>query len=236
MKRVLLKLSGELLGDTDGEGLSLTSIEKIAEHISKIKAKKEIQLAIVVGGGNILRGKEFAETNFNNAVADSMGMIGTVINGLALEEALEKTGTPAKLMTSIRMEPSAEFYARKKAINYLESGNVVIFSGGTGNPFFTTDSAAVLRACETDCSLILKATHVNGIYDRDPNKCEGEAKLYKEITYKEALAKDLRIMDSTAFALARREGKQIIVFNEKRLNELPNILEGKKIGTLVKSS
>ncbi|MCK5084521.1 MAG: UMP kinase [Candidatus Pacebacteria bacterium] len=234
MKRVLLKLSGELLGNANGKGLSLASIKKIAEHISRIKTKKEIQLAIVVGGGNILRGKEFSGTDFNGAVADSMGMIGTVINGLALQEALEKTGTPARLMTSIRMEPSAEFYIRKKAIAYLESGNVVIFSGGTGNPFFTTDSAAVLRACETDCSLILKATHVDGIYDRDPKKHGKKAKLYKEITYKEALAKDLRIMDSTAFALAWREGKQIIVFNEKNLSAIPDILEGKKIGTLVK--
>jgi uridylate kinase len=212
-----------LLGNADGKGLSLASIEKIAEHISGIKVRKEIQLAVVVGGGNILRGKEFSGTNFNGAVADSMGMIGTVINGLALQEALEKTGTPARLMTSIRMEPSAEFYIRKKAIDYLESGNVVIFSGGT-----------VLRACETDCSLILKATHVDGVYDKDPKKYGKEAKLYKELTYKEALAKDLRIMDNTAFALAWREGKRIIVFNEKNLSAIPDMLEGKKIGTLVK--
>ncbi|MEA2098218.1 MAG: UMP kinase [Patescibacteria group bacterium] len=234
MKRVLLKLSGELLGNTDGKGLSLASIKKIAKDISKIKKEGKIQLVIVIGGGNILRGKEFSETNFNNAVADSMGMIGTVINGLALEEALEKTKASTRLMTSIRMEPTAEFYTRKKAISYLESGNVVILSGGTGNPFFTTDSAAVLRACETNCSLILKATHVDGIYDRDPNKCEGRAKLYKKITYEEALAKDLRIMDSTAFALAQREGKQIRVFNEKKINAIPEMLKGKKIGTLVK--
>jgi len=234
MKRILLKLSGELLGNNDGKGLSLTSIEKIAGHISKIKTKEEIQVAIVIGGGNILRGKEFSGTNFNNAVADSMGMIGTVINGLALQEALEKIGTPAKLMTSIRMEPTAEFYARKNAINYLESGNVVIFAGGTGNPFFTTDSAAVLRACETDCDLILKATHVDGIYDKDPKKYGEKANFYKEITYKEALEKDLRIMDNTAFALAWREGKQIVVFNEKNLSKISDILEGKKIGTLVK--
>lgn len=234
MERILLKLSGELLGNKDGKGLSLASIEKIAEHISKIKTKEEIQIAIVIGGGNILRGKEFSGTNFNNAVADSMGMIGTVINGLALQEALEKMGTPAKLMTSIKMEPTAEFYARKKAINYLASGNVVIFAGGTGNPFFTTDSAAVLRACETDCNLILKATHVDGIYDKDPKKYGKKANFYKEITYKEALEKDLRIMDNTAFALAWREGKQIIVFNEKNLSEISDILEGKKIGTLVK--
>lgn len=234
MKRVLLKLSGELLGNTDGKGLSITSIKKIAENISGIKAKKEIQLAIVIGGGNILRGKEFSGTDFNGAVADSMGMIGTMINGLALEEALEKTGMPAKLMTSIKIEPAAEFYMRKKAIDHLECGKVVIFAGGTGNPFFTTDSAAVLRACETNCDLILKATHVDGIYDKDPKKYGKEAKLYKEISYEEALKKNLQIMDNTAFALAWKEKKQIVVFNEKDLSAIPDILDGKKIGTLVK--
>ncbi len=234
MKRVLLKLSGELLGNMDGKGLLHLSIKKIAEKISKIKTHKDIQLAIVVGGGNIIRGKEFSGKDFNNAVADSMGMIGTVINGLALQEALEKTGVPAKLLTSINMEPAAEFFKRKKAISYLESGYAVIFAGGTGNPFFTTDSAAVLRACETDCDLILKATHVDGVYDKDPRKFGNKAKIYKELAYKEALEKNLQIMDNTAFALAWKEKKQIIVFNEKNLGDIPDIIKGKKIGTLVK--
>lgn len=233
MKRVLLKLSGELLGDK-GKGLLHLSIKKIAEEISRIKTHKEIQLAIVVGGGNIIRGKEFAGDDFSGAVADSMGMIGTVINGLALQEALEKIGVPAKLMTSLNMEPSAELFKRKKAIKYLESGDVVIFAGGTGNPFFTTDSAAVLRACETECGLILKATHVDGVYDKDPRKFGDKAILYEELTYKEALEKNLLIMDNTAFALAWKEKKQIVVFNEKRIGDIPDIIKGKRIGTLVK--
>lgn len=234
MKRILLKLSGELLGEADGRGLSNDSIEKLAQKIRSIKKKKTFELAIVVGGGNILRGKEFTGTKFNMAVAHGMGMLGTIINGLAIEEALENAGVPARLMTSIRVEPLAEYYTRKKAIEYLKSGKVLIFAGGTGNPFFTTDSAAALRACETDCDLILKATDVDGVYDKDPNKYGKDAKLYKEITFEEALKKDLQVMDNTAFALAWNAKKQIVVFNDKNLSSIPDIVKGKRIGTLVK--
>lgn len=230
-KRILLKLSGELFGKNEGWGISFSAYEDIAKKI--IKARKAgAEIAIVVGGGNIFRGRESYEKNFNEAVADSIGMIGTVINGLVLQEIFEKLGEDAKMMTAIRMEQVAESYNRKKAIRHLEKGRIVIFSGGTGNPFFTTDSGAVLRACETNCDAILKATNVDGVFDKDPRK-HPDAKLYKKISFKETLDKNLQVMDNTAFALAWKKEKPIIVFNEKNLDEISEILKGKEIGTLV---
>ncbi len=230
-KRILLKLSGELFGNAEGRGIHFPAYEAMAEKIIAIK-RSGAEIAVVVGGGNIFRGREAYKKPFDEAVADNIGMIGTVINGLALQETLEKLGEPARMMTAIRMDQVAEPYNRRKAIEHLKKGRIVIFSGGTSNPFFTTDSGAVLRACETDCDAILKATNVDGVYDKDPRQ-NPEAKLYKKITYKEALDKSLQIMDATAFALAWKKQKPIIVFNEKNMDKVADILQGKEIGTLV---
>ncbi len=231
--RVLLKLSGNLFGDADNRGISLDAFLKIAESIAKIKKENDIQLAIVLGGGNIFRGREFQKEEFDSVTADTMGMLGTIMNGLALQEVLEKMGIPSRMMTAIYMRSVAEFYIKKRAAHHLETGRVVIFTGGIGNPFFTTDSAAALRACELDCDLILKATDVDGVYDKDPKKYKNEAKFFEKITYKEVIEKNLKVMDVAAFALARKKNIPIIVFNEKYLNRIFEVLKGGKIGTLV---
>jgi uridylate kinase len=227
-KRVILKFSGEVFGNNSGEGVSVSSYRNIAKSILKIKKENKIELGIIVGGGNIFRGRE-KDKSFNRVEADNMGMVATIINGLGLQEAL---GDKAKLMTAIKIDSVAEQFTKKKAIEYLEKGFVVIFAGGTGNPFFTTDSAAALRACEVDADLILKATNVNGIYDKDPDKYK-DAKMFKRISYKEAIEKKLKVMDSTAFALCWDEKKPIIVFNVKDLEKLSKALKGEELGTLV---
>jgi len=224
-KRIILKFSGEIFGDEKGEGVNISSYRKIAKSILKIQKENNIELGIIVGGGNIFRGRE-KDKEFNRVEADNMGMIATIINGLGLQEAL---GNKGKLMTAIKMDPVVEQYNRKKAIEYLEKGNIVIFVGGTGNPFFTTDSAAALRASELNCDLILKATNVNGIYDKDPDQYKN-AKMYKKISYIEAIEKKLKVMDSTAFAMCWENRIPIIVFNVK---DLDKILKKKDIGTMV---
>lgn len=232
-KRILLKLGGELFGKEDGWGISFPAYEAIAKNIIAIKEKNNIQLVVVVGAGNIFRGRESLGTDIDEAVADSMGMLGTVINGLALQEALERLGVPTRMMTAVRMESIAEPYIRRRALRHLEKGRILIFTGGVGSPYFTTDSAAALRACEINCDLILKATGVDGIYDKDPRKFGKEAKLFKKITYKEAIEKNLQVMDNTAFALCWKQKKPIIVFNVKDIDRIPEIVRGQDIGTLV---
>ncbi|HOC53442.1 MAG TPA: UMP kinase [Candidatus Pacearchaeota archaeon] len=224
-KRIILKFSGEIFGDEKGEGVNISSYRKIAKSILKIQKENNIELGIIVGGGNIFRGRE-KDKEFNRVEADNMGMIATIINGLGLQEAL---GNKGKLITAIKMDSVVEQYNRKKAIEYLEKGNIVIFAGGTGNPFFTTDSAAALRASELNCDLILKATNVNGIYDKDPDQYKN-AKMYKRISYIEAIEKKLKVMDSTAFAMCWENRIPIIVFNVK---DLDKILKKKDIGTMV---
>ncbi len=224
-KRIILKFSGEIFGDEKGEGVNISSYRKIAKSILKIQKENNIELGIIVGGGNIFRGRE-KDKEFNRVEADNMGMIATIINGLGLQEAL---GNKGKLITAIKMDSVVEQYNRKKAIEYLEKGNIVIFVGGTGNPFFTTDSAAALRASELNCDLILKATNVNGIYDKDPDQYKN-AKMYKKISYIEAIEKKLKVMDSTAFAMCWENRIPIIVFNVK---DLDKILKKKDIGTMV---
>ena len=230
--RILLKIGGELFGKDDGWGISFPAYDRVALDIIKIKKNTDVQLAVVVGAGNIFRGREANGSIVDEAVADSMGMLGTVINGLALQEALEKLNGPTRMMTAVRMESLAEPFIRRRAIRHLEKGRIVIFAGGIGSPYFTTDSAAALRACEINCDLILKATGADGIYDKDPRKYK-EAKIYKEISYKEAVEKNLEVMDVTAFALCWKNKKPIIVFNVKDIDRIPEILQGKKIGTLV---
>lgn len=238
-KRILLKISGEVFGE-NSKGISLSSCEEMAKKIAKIKKENRIDLAIVIGGGNIFRGRFAAvgpeliegRNDFNMSVAHQIGMVATVINGLALQQCLEKMGKQVRMMTAIKMDAVAEPYLRRKALHHFEKDRIVIFAGGTGNPFFTTDSAAALRACELDCDLILKATNVDGIYDKDPDEYP-DAKLYKKIKYQEAIEKKLKVMDTTAFALCAENKKPIIVFNIKELNNISKAFKGEPFGTLV---
>ncbi len=227
---ILLKLTGELFGDKN-RAISLLAAKEIAEKIITLK-KKGINLAIVIGGGNIFRGREVGAERFDRAVADNMGMLATIINGLALQESLEGMGAETRMLTAIEMPKIAEPFFRRKALSHLKKDRIVIFSGGTGNPFFTTDTAAVLRACEINADYILKATDVDGIYDKDPDNHK-EAKKFKTISFQEVIEKNLKVMDSTAFTLCRDNKIPLIVFNLKHLEKIEDILKN-KIGTLVK--
>jgi len=230
-KRVLLKLTGELFSDKDGKGINFAAYENIASQLIKIWKKTGIDLSIVVGGGNIFRGRERA-TNVDEATADYMGMLATIINGMALQEALERLGAPTRMMTAFEIKSVAEPYIRRRAIRHLEKGRIVILTAGTGHPFFTTDSGAALRAIELHCDVILKASPVEGVYSQDPNK-NHKAKLYRKLSYQEAIKKDLGVMDATAFALCQKHKMPIVVFNIKKLSEFEKILQGRNIGTLV---
>jgi len=229
--RVLLKISGELFGDDDGHGINFEAYEKIAQDIINIREKTKVELALVVGGGNIFRGRYKAE-QVDEATADYMGMMATIINGMALQEALERLGAPTRMMTAIDVKAVAEPYIRRKALKHLARGRIVIFTAGTGNPFFTTDSGAALRAAELNCHIILKATNVDGIYDDDPNK-NPKAKLLTKVTYQDALEKNLEVMDATAFALCKKQNIPIVVFNIDKLDDIDQILTGHSFGTLV---
>jgi uridylate kinase len=230
-KRVLLKLSGELFGEDGGKGIGFGNFERIASQITRIWKKTGIELAIVVGGGNIFRGRERVG-GVDEAAADYMGMLATVINGMALQDALERGGAPTRMMTAFEIKTVAEPYIRRRAIRHIEKGRIVIFTAGTGNPFFTTDSGAALRAIETHCDIILKATNVDGVYSEDP-KTNPEAKLYKKLTYREAIEKNLKVIDTTAFALCQKHKMPIIVFNVEKLKDLDKLLQGKIFGTLI---
>lgn len=230
-KRVLLKLTGELFGEKNGKGISFTKLDNIASQIFKIWKDTGIDLAIVVGGGNIFRGRERAE-QVDEATADYMGMLATVINGMGLQEALERAGAPTRMMTAFEIRSVAEPYIRRRAIRHLEKGRIIILTAGVGSPFFTTDSGAALRAIELHCDVILKVSGIDGIYSEDPVQ-NPHAKLYKSLSYQEALEKRLEVMDMTAFALCQKHKMPIIVFNIKKLKELDKILRGKNIGTLV---
>jgi len=230
-KRVLLKLTGELFAEKDNKGINFVAYEKIASQLIQIWKKTKVDLSIVVGGGNIFRGRERA-TNVDQATADYMGMLATVINGMALQEALERLGAPTRMMTAFEINSVAEPYIRRRAIRHLEKGRIVILTAGTGHPFFTTDSGAALRAVELHCDVILKASPIDGIYSKDP-KNNKNAKLYKKICYQEALEKHMGVMDATAFAICQKHCMPIIVFNINKLSKLENILKGENIGTLV---
>jgi uridylate kinase len=231
-KRVLLKLSGEMFGKEREKGVSLIKYAEVAKEIAKIKKDNNIDLAVVIGGGNIFRGREVGEENFDRVTADYMGMLGTVINSLGLQESLEVLNVPTRTMSAIRMDTVTEPFLKRKALHHLAKGRIVIFAGGTGNSFFTTDTTAALRACEVDCDLILKATNVDGVYDKDPKK-NPDAKLYKKISYREAIEKNLNIMDSTAFTICQENNKPIIVFNISDLKSVSKALNGEEFGTLV---
>ena len=230
-ERVLLKLSGELFGSDKGKGIDFDRFKEIASQITKIWEKTGVELVIVVGGGNIFRGRERA-SGVDEAAADYMGMLATIINGMALQDALERSGAPTRMMTAFEIRTVAEPYIRRRAIRHIEKGRIVIFTAGTGNPFFTTDSGAALRAIETYCNVILKATNVDGVYSEDPKE-NPKAKLYKRLTYQEAIEKNLNVMDATAFALCQKHKMPIIVFNIEKLNGMDKLLQGKLFGTFV---
>lgn len=231
-KRVLLKVSGELFGKSGSKNFDFGKIEKFVKQIIKICKKTNTELGIVVGAGNLFRGRFVKSSNFNRAVADQIGMLGTVMNALALQEVFKNCGHDAHIMSNIYLPSISEPYSRKKAIAYFEEGKTLIFGGGTGSPFFTTDSAAALKACELSCDIVLKASNVNGIYEKDPKKYK-KSKMYKKISYQKALEKNLKIMDKTAFVLCKKEKIPIIVFNIKVKNALEKILLGQKIGSLI---
>ena len=230
-RRVLIKLSGESLGDEKGVGIHAPALRNMAQAIREVR-ELGVQVVIVVGGGNIFRGLQGSKEGIERATGDYMGMLGTVINALALQDALEKLGVATRVQSAISMSQVAEPFIRRRAVRHLEKGRVVIFGGGTGNPYFSTDTASALRANEIGAEVILKATKVDGIYDSDPKK-NPKAKRYSRISYIEALQKRLQVMDSTAFSLCMDNKMPIIVFDMFRLHNLRRVIMGEKVGTLV---
>jgi uridylate kinase len=232
-KRILLKLSGEALGGADGTGIDHSVTDEYAKQIKEI-SDAGCQIAIVIGGGNIFRGLEGTGEGYDRVKGDQMGMLATVINSLALESALNRAGCKTLVFTSIRMEPVGRFYNRDKADKALKEGYVCLLAGGTGNPFFTTDSAAALRSVELRCDVLLKGTRVDGVYDSDPEKNPSAIK-YETVKFDEVIAKKLRVMDITAFAMCSENNMPIIVFNMNQKGTLARVIEGKNCGTLVSS-
>ena len=230
-KRVLLKLSGEALLGEKSYGVDPKRILAYTKEIKEI-VDSGIELAIVIGGGNIFRGVSGASNGIDRVQADYMGMLATVINGLALQSSLEDLKIQTRLQTAFNIEAVAEPYIKRKAVRHLEKKRVVIFSAGTGNPFFTTDSAAVLRAIEINADVILKGTRVDGIFDIDPEKSKDAVK-FKEISYDDVITKKLKVMDSTAFTLSKENKLPIIVFNMNKAGNLKKIIKGEKVGTIV---
>ena len=230
-KRVLLKLSGEALLGEKSHGVDPKRILAYSKEIKEI-VDSGIELAIVIGGGNIFRGVSGASNGIDRVQADYMGMLATVINGLALQSSLENLKIQTRLQTAFNIEAVAEPYIKRKAVRHLEKKRVVIFSAGTGNPFFTTDSAAVLRAIEINADVILKGTRVDGIFDIDPEKSKDAVK-FKQISYDDVIAKKLKVMDSTAFTLSKENKLPIIVFNMNKVGNLKKIIKGEKVGTIV---
>jgi uridylate kinase len=231
-KRVLLKLSGEALMGDKNFGFDNAVIAQYAQDVKSV-VDLGVQVAIVIGGGNIYRGMNEAETGIERAHGDYMGMLATVINGMALQAGLEKIGVFTRLQSAIKMEQIAEPYIRRRAIRHVEKGRVVIFGAGTGNPYFTTDTAGSLRAIEINANVILKGTRVDGIYTADPEK-DPSAKKFQTISFQECISKNLRVMDMTAFTLCMENKLPIIVFNMNKPGNLLKVVGGEKVGTLVK--
>jgi uridylate kinase len=230
--RALLKLSGEALGGDKGSGLDFHTVEAFAQEIKSVHGLG-VHLALVVGGGNIIRGTTASREGIDRVSADYMGMLATVINALALQDVLEKVGVNTRVMTAIRMESVAEPYIRRRAIRHLEKGRVIIFAAGTGNPFFSTDTAGVLRALEIEAQVILKATNVDGIYTSDPRK-DPAATFIPELSYQEAIVKNYAVMDANAFGLCKANQLPIVVFNINQPGAIRRVLEGDRVGTIVR--
>ncbi len=232
-KRILIKLSGEALAGKQGTGIHTATIKQIASDVAAAH-HEGVQIGVVIGGGNIFRGVAASTEGMDRASSDYMGMLATCINALALQDALEKEGIPTRVQTAIEMNEIAEPFIRRKAIRHLEKNRVVIFAGGTGNPYFTTDTAAALRAAEINADIIMKATKVDGIYDKDPAK-HNDAKMYKEITYIEVLNKGLKVMDSTAVSLCMDNKLPILTFNLFTSGNILKAVKGELIGTIVRN-
>lgn len=231
-KRIVIKLSGEALQGGLGYGIDPKTVKSISEQIKEVH-RLGIDIALVVGGGNIVRGATFEKMGIDRSTADYMGMLATVINGLALQDALEKLGVYTRVMSAIEIHQVAESYIRRRAIRHLEKKRIVIFVGGTGNPYFTTDTTAVLRAVEIDADIILKATKVDGVYSDDPKKVKN-AKKFKELKYIEVLNKGLKVMDATAVSLCMDNDLPLIVFNLTKSGNIKRVVTGEKIGTIVR--
>lgn len=230
-QRILLKLSGEALMGELGYGIDPKVVQDIAQEVADV-ANNGVQVAIVVGGGNIFRGVKGAAAGMDRATADYIGMIATVMNAMTLQDALEKLGVPTRVQTAIAMQEVAEPYIRRRAIRHLEKGRVVIFGAGSGNPFFTTDTTAALRAAEVNAEVIFKATKVDGVYDSDP-RLNPSARRYQTLTYGHVLAHDLRVMDSTAIALCKENNIPIIVFDLSVQGNIRRAVLGEQVGTIV---
>ena len=230
--RALLKISGEALAGEKGFGLDYHVVESFAEEIKAVHGLG-VHLSLVVGGGNIIRGTVASREGLDRVSADYMGMLATVINALALQDVLEKIGVHTRVMTAIRMESVAEPYIRRRAIRHLEKGRLIIFAGGTGNPFFSTDTAGVLRALEIEAQVILKATNVDGIYTGDPRK-DPSATFIPELTFQEAIVKNYAVMDANAFGLCKANQLPIVVFNMNQPGAIRRVLQGERVGTIVR--
>lgn len=230
-RRILLKLSGEAMGGDGGVSICPEAVHNMAQQIGEVR-ELGVEVVVVIGGGNIFRGLQGSERGIERATGDYMGMLATVINSLALQDALEKLGVATRVQSAITMSQVAESFIRRRAVRHLEKGRVVIFGGGTGNPYFSTDTAAALRANEIGAEVILKATKVDGIYDSDPKK-NPKAKRYTQITYLDALQQQLKVMDSTAFSLCMDNKMPIVVFDFFRAHNLKRVVLGEPVGTLV---
>ena len=230
-KRVVLKISGEALAGDQGFGLDYDVVDRFVAEVKSVHALG-VGLGLVIGGGNIVRGADASRRGLDRVSADYMGMLGTVINALAFQDTLERSGVPTRVMTAIRMEQLAEPYIRRRAERHIEKGRAVIFAGGTGNPYFSTDTAAVLRALEIEANLIIKATNVDGVFTADP-KLDPGAEFIPEVTFQRAIEQELGVMDTNAFSLCKDNGLPIVVMNVHQRGAIARVLHGERIGTLV---
>ena len=231
-KRVLLKLSGEVLAGKNHIGIDFATVRDFAAGLAEIHSAG-IELSLVIGGGNMMRGRDAEELGYDRVSLDGIGMLGTVMNALAVKTALEKVSVPAKVLSAIAIPPIAELYSREHARDYLKAGNVVLFAAGTGHPFFSTDTAAALRASELGLDCVIKGTKVDGIYDRDPNKYP-DAKFFPALTYSEAISRNIEVMDTAAFALCRQNRIPVWVMSINDSAWVRNIIDGADVGTIVK--
>ena len=231
-QRVLLKISGEALAGKAGLGFDFDTMDKIAEEIAAV-VRQGTSLGLVIGGGNIVRGSQLSKMGMDRVGADYMGMLGTVINALAVQDSLERKGLETRVMTAIRMEELAEPYIRRRALAHLDYGRIVIFAGGTGNPYFSTDTAAVLRAIQMKANVIIKATSVEGVYSADPKR-DPHAKMYDEISFRDVIMEELKVIDHTAITLCRENSLPLIVLNIHRPGSIVAAIRGERVGTLVR--
>jgi uridylate kinase len=232
-KRILLKLSGESLLGKSSHGIDISMLETFTSQVKEVH-DMGVQIGLVIGGGNIFRGLSGAKAGYDRVKGDYMGMLATVINGLALQSSFLQSGTPSRLFTAMRMEPVAEYWHRDKVVKALEAGDVCIFSGGTGNPFFTTDTTAALRGVEINAEILIKGTRVDGVYSADPEK-DKNAVRFETITFDDAIARNLKIMDQTAFTLCRENNLPVVVFDMNTVGNLKRLISGEKIGTVIQN-